>query len=466
MKKNLILGMVLSSVVCIGGTAFAANPFDDVPKNHWSYDAVNQLVTAGIIVGDNNQFNGDRPLTRYEIAVIVGRTMANEKKANAAQKTLIDKLSREYKSELESMGVRLDEMQKQIDRVTFQPLVRIRYDDKETGHWVADGGTSKGKVGSNDWGDNAIDRNMFFQMGFNYKFGDDWNAKLKLNSQINFFGDDLATAFSTPAVETGYVEGPLFKGTFTAGKFENTPGHQLIYDNNTSGSKYSFNLGKIKAMMFYGVPEDKDGTKVFGTQFKYAMSPATNIAVLGAKGKKDGAGTGTGAGWVDHQWWDLTYYGNYANGGDWNPTSEFPWGESSSDWDYAARRSIEIGVDTKINKNIVLSGAHAKSNADGFNNAYMVRLDYKGAKSDAVGSYGLFAKYAKVESYSAIALTTDHADNVYPNEKGIMVGFAYTPMKNATLSASYFDGDYLTYSTQSNYSHEVKRSRIQMEISF
>ncbi|HEX3465402.1 MAG TPA: S-layer homology domain-containing protein, partial [Candidatus Elarobacter sp.] len=52
----------------------APNPFADVPRNSWAYDAVRKLLADNLIQGyPDGQFKGSRPLTRYEMAVIVSR---------------------------------------------------------------------------------------------------------------------------------------------------------------------------------------------------------------------------------------------------------------------------------------------------------------------------------------------------------------------------------------------------------
>ena len=53
-----------------------ANPFSDVPENSWAYDAVRQLAAAGLVTGyPDNTFKGNRPMTRYEMAVLVNRAV-------------------------------------------------------------------------------------------------------------------------------------------------------------------------------------------------------------------------------------------------------------------------------------------------------------------------------------------------------------------------------------------------------
>ena len=51
-------------------------PLADVPAGHWAYDAVSQLVKDGLIVGyPDGQFKGNRPMTRYEAAVLTYRAV-------------------------------------------------------------------------------------------------------------------------------------------------------------------------------------------------------------------------------------------------------------------------------------------------------------------------------------------------------------------------------------------------------
>ena len=35
----------------VTASAYAANPFSDVPAGHWAYDSVNKLASAGIVDG-------------------------------------------------------------------------------------------------------------------------------------------------------------------------------------------------------------------------------------------------------------------------------------------------------------------------------------------------------------------------------------------------------------------------------
>lgn len=73
-KKFLITGLIL--FLFITGKVLA-DPFSDVPSGHWSYDAVQMLEEKGLVEGyPDGLFKGDRPMTRYEMAMVVARVIA------------------------------------------------------------------------------------------------------------------------------------------------------------------------------------------------------------------------------------------------------------------------------------------------------------------------------------------------------------------------------------------------------
>ncbi len=77
MKKSLVSGLIGALAVGVTATAFAAaNPFEDVPADHWAYDAVAQLAADGVIEGyGDGTYRGDQEITRYEMAQMVARDL-------------------------------------------------------------------------------------------------------------------------------------------------------------------------------------------------------------------------------------------------------------------------------------------------------------------------------------------------------------------------------------------------------
>ena len=121
LASGLVLGTILMS-----GRAASATPFSDVPANHWAYQYIQSLAADGIIDGyPDGKFKGDRPLTRYEMAVVIARVIAklqeNIKPAppyTGPSKQDLDKLQKlidALKDELDALGVRVTNLEDSLD---------------------------------------------------------------------------------------------------------------------------------------------------------------------------------------------------------------------------------------------------------------------------------------------------------------------------------------------------------------
>lgn len=122
MKKSLVLAMTMA--LGVTASAYAANPFSDVPAGHWAYDSINKLAASGIIEGYGDAtFGGDKLMTRYEMAQIVAKAMA--KGAN------VDKLAAEFADELDNLGVRVANLEQKADNVKISGQVRASYKDAD-----------------------------------------------------------------------------------------------------------------------------------------------------------------------------------------------------------------------------------------------------------------------------------------------------------------------------------------------
>lgn len=127
-KKKVFAAAVLAAVCSL--SALAANPFVDVPSDSWAYKSVVELADAGIIQGvDGQYFQGHRNITRYEAAEMVAKAMAHMDKASVEQRALINKLADEYADELNSLGVRVTNLENRVGhtRVFGDVFVRYRY---------------------------------------------------------------------------------------------------------------------------------------------------------------------------------------------------------------------------------------------------------------------------------------------------------------------------------------------------
>lgn len=106
MKK---LAVVCVVALLFGVGALFAAEFEDVPWDHWAYDAVASLAEKGIIVGyPDGTFKGNRPLTRYEFACAL-RNAIERLEAEMSAPADVESLKRA----IEDLKARVEALEKQ-----------------------------------------------------------------------------------------------------------------------------------------------------------------------------------------------------------------------------------------------------------------------------------------------------------------------------------------------------------------
>jgi len=111
--KKLVLVLVLVLAFALPALA---NPFVDVPLNHWAYDSVQSLAAKGVIVGfPDGTFGGGKSLTRYEFAEATAKALAYVEGmdfAAAEDVAILEKLAIEFADELvASLGVTVADLE-------------------------------------------------------------------------------------------------------------------------------------------------------------------------------------------------------------------------------------------------------------------------------------------------------------------------------------------------------------------
>ena len=166
----------------------AANPFADVPADHWAYDAVSQLAKDGVLEGyGDDTFKGGNSITRYEMAQMVAKAMAREDRASAADKAAIDKLAAEFSDELNNLGVRVTNLEKKTDNVRFTGEARYTY--SSTRH------KDKAKSNTNE---------TLFRLEPSASINDHWTAKARIDYTIDM---DRSSNATSATVYRAWVEG-------------------------------------------------------------------------------------------------------------------------------------------------------------------------------------------------------------------------------------------------------------------
>ena len=386
MKKSLVLAMAMA--LGVTASAYAANPFSDVPAGHWAYDSVNKLAAAGIVDGyGNGTFGGDRLMTRYEMAQIVAKAMA--KGAN------VDRLAAEFADELDSLGVRVAALEKKSDNVKITGEARFRYADSK----------GKGNVADSYVGD------LRSRIWITGQVNDDWSYTGMIQNIQDFAGDykgDEKTDF-----QRAYVQGKLGGMAVTAGRYNAFFADGNIYDNRADGVELSYG-DKVKLSLAAGKATDEI-TKL------YVLEGPTGGNYAGGALSADFGAVNATAGYYNFK--DILQKDS---------------GIDNAIWFVGAGTSFgDFGLNAMYLKGDASYQGHDLDGLD--DDGYTVGLTWKGAEAAKAGSYGLFANYYDLGGQTYIAHTTDADTFDGEGFKGYGVGANYTVAKNMVFTAAYYD---------------------------
>lgn len=415
MKKSLVTSLTTALVVGAASTTFAAaNPFADVPADHWAYDAVAQLAQDGLLNGyaEDGTFKGDQRMSRYEMAQLVAKAMAKADAADNNNKALIDKLAAEFSDELSSLGVRVANLEEKVDNVKWTGL--IRYDWNNTNFAVHEKHREKNE--------NQLKLRFTPSVAIN----ENWTGHAEIDYDYDYSkgGDDTTIKKNDGKTDVGkiYVEGKYGKATAKLGRFGSfsDASHGLFFDDKVAGAeltyapdkhwKFKATGGKIDAKMnkFYGVTP----TGVNCTSGKY-------LAIEGDyKAGKFEAGLGYHS--IGLHKYIVIDIGDYRI------------------WDagigYAFDKNIKAIADISQGN---LWSDHAFSRR-----AYSIQLNYKGANAADKGSWGTYIAYRNLTPIAAFQATYDHKAGLvgWNTLKGWELGVDYTWTKNVVSSFKYFNG--------------------------
>ena len=264
MKKQFATMLAATAVLGVT-TAFAANPFSDVTPDSWAYQAVSQLAQAGIVNGyPDGTFKGQNDITRYEMAQMVAKAMANQDRANAEQQAMINRLADEFSNELNNLGVRVARLEDRVGNVKVTGDAALRYTD------------NKHKAGDTNTGKSKFDARARVQ--FNAKVNDRTDAVVRMATDRFELGD--ATANTGVKVDRAYVNHKFGERVSAkAGGFGQMLGAGLAYDDAFDGVQFNAGNDKVNFQAAYGYAVKGDAFKTL-TQDK---NPELVVANLSGK---------------------------------------------------------------------------------------------------------------------------------------------------------------------------------------
>ena len=270
MKKQFAAIFAATAVLGVT-TAFAANPFSDVTPDSWAYQAVSQLANAGIVNGyPDGTFKGQNNITRYEMAQMVAKAMANQDRANAEQQAMINRLADEFSNELNNLGVRVARLEDRVGNVKVTGDARLRYQDAEH---------EKSKFDARA------------RVQFNAKVNDRTDAVVRLTSGNIEFGNSSVDKKGNKAgdaqIDRAYVNHKFGERvSLKAGRFGQVLGGGLAFDGTFDGAQFNAGNDKVNLQAAYGYMVSGDRTLAAG-QTTTALTKDENVthSIVNLNGK-------------------------------------------------------------------------------------------------------------------------------------------------------------------------------------
>ena len=232
MKKQFAAIFAATAVLGVT-TAFAANPFSDVTPDSWAYQAVSQLAAAGIVNGyPDGTFKGQNDITRYEMAQMVAKAMANQDRANAEQQAMINRLADEFSNELNNLGVRVARLEDRVGNVKVTGDARLRYQDAEH---------AKSKFDARA------------RVQFNAKVNDRTDAVVRVTSGNFELGNSTTGGNANATIDRAYVNHKFGERvSLKAGRFGQVIGGGLAFDGTFDGAQFNAGNDKVNFQAAYG----------------------------------------------------------------------------------------------------------------------------------------------------------------------------------------------------------------------
>ena len=429
MKKTIAAAAFLALTATTPAAFAAANPFEDVPADHWAYDAIAQLAADGVIEGyGDGTYRGDQEITRYEMAQMIARAMAK----GGGDKALIDKLAAEFADELNQLGVRVSALEKKVDNVIWKGQLRYRY----LNEWEHDEDDSVRYTHS--YATLRLEPSM--------KINEHWSGHARIDYNTNM---NKATNTPAPGITTNkrhedsdieyngvridriWAEGDYGNLNIKLGKLAYTSiiDEGMMYDDSVSGGQITFG-NKVKATLTAGRAKRFDG--------ELGIDP-------------DDPNNDTGS------YQSIEVYNNRADKWTWG-LAYHRWSNRDvlhDDTNCDVLNIYEAALGYKFDKNWRLHGAYSWTNDPDYDQpdeddpgpqpilshskrSWSIELDYKKANPAVKGSWGAFVAYRHLGHYSTIAPIYD---TIYNGRRGVELGVSYVFLKNLMGTVKFFRGD-------------------------
>lgn len=451
-KKTALLALAFAALSATAFAADGADSFSDVPKDHWSYEALDYLAKNGVIEGyAGGTFQGNRTMSRYEMAAITARAM-QASNLDIGARSVLEKLEKEYGSELAALRAQVEQNtedirknREAIERFKVHGFVRTQYDyDKNT---------------DADTLDRSANR-FYMDLRLDMKVNDIWTVKAQSETNRHYNNGHLRgeNAMNENAQQTWsghdgnfqriWVEAQQDGRWLNLGRAWRGLGFQnVLFGNESDGFQFGIPIkGTNLTASGFWMASTGAGNKesLYGVGLWGAVGHNFDINVAYARSSL-GKNERYTSGLIDHYEADPVTHRVFPVYRDNDRTNMRSYG-------------YVVSAATNVAKNVRLIGDYVQTDADEQNKSVALRLNYKGTKLDDVGSFGVYARYVRYGANGWLA-GDDEWGSTWNGTKGWIVGFKYVPWKNVEWE-TLFSRQKRDYGTSAEYNRSLLRTQL------
>ena len=483
LKKNKALAISMGIFLGLTGTSFAqstsdadkvssenkvsvtdneninanVNSFSDVPQGHWAYEALDYLAQHGVIEGyKDGTFQGNRTMTRYEMASIVANAMKADK-GDIGDKAVLKELENEFHQDIENMQKQIDanksdieKLKEETERVKIHGFGRVSWDNDNI----------KGYADQNDNNRFYLDLKGSFKVNDNWNFNFESETNQRYARYVTSNGDvkyHEGHDDSDGVIQRVWAEGNIDKLHVDVGRRWRGLGFQnVLLGNETDGIVLDYPLDNngLKALAFYQKPTDAGyDFAMYGLGIQGPVSKNLQINLAYAmldidKNESPGydpyngnaplVNTFGSHGLVLSAMWNplrnITLIGDYVRTN----------AETQHVTEYVGDRVNNFDIDENTSKSI--------------------RLNYRWTNLNDPGSFQLYTRWFDYGRHGNI-MGDEEWGLLKPGSNGWVFGFKYVPAKNIEWETMYeiadmYDG---TYGKQNE---QYKRHLLRTQVDF
>lgn len=451
-KKTALLALAFAALSATAFAADGADSFSDVPKDHWSYEALDYLAKNGVIEGyADGTFQGNRTMSRYEMAAITARAM-QALNLDIGARSVLEKLEKEYGSELATLRAQVEQNtedikknREAIERFKVHGFVRTQYDyDKNT---------------DADTLDRSANR-FYMDLRLDMKVNDIWTVKAQSETNRHYNDGHLRSenAMNDNAQQTWsghdgnfqriWVEAQQDGRWLNLGRAWRGLGFQnVLFGNESDGFQFGIPIkGTNLTASGFWMASTGAGNKesLYGVGLWGAVGHNFDINVAYARSSL-GKNESYTSGLIDHYEADPVTHRVFPVYRDNDRTNMRSYG-------------YVVSAATNVAKNVRVIGDYVQTDADEQNKSVALRLNYKGTKLDDVGSFGVYARYVRYGANGWLA-GDDEWGSTWNGTKGWIVGFKYVPWKNVEWE-TLFSRQKRDYGTSAEYNRSLLRTQL------